>query len=373
MYTENEIVAVAGRVNNTKRNYLVVNKLQAKHIPVRPDKALEMFRDLALLMKEDVSKALVIGFAETATAIGSAIAIELKCRYIQTTREKVEDAEFLYFSEEHSHATEQRIDAKSIRNHIDEIEHIIFAEDEVTTGNTILNATRILKNEFGDKLKFSVMSLINGMNESSLEKFRTENINVYYLMKTDNSKFSKLAENFIHDGNVYEFNGDTFPTRIRFVRENYINPRKLTDGVSYEKACRYFAEQVLEDVGFDEIEEEDKILVIGTEEFMYPAIYIGKILCETGAEVYCHSTTRSPIAVSTQDDYPLHTRYQIRSFYDVNRTTYIYNIEKYDMIIVVSDGDSDNERAQISLTEAFRHLDNGCTSIYIWENKENKS
>ena len=33
MYTENEIVAVAGRVNNTKRNYLVVNKLQAKHIP----------------------------------------------------------------------------------------------------------------------------------------------------------------------------------------------------------------------------------------------------------------------------------------------------------------------------------------------------
>ena len=40
-----------------------------------------------------------------------------------------------------------------------------------------------------------------------------------------------------------------------------------------------------------------KILVIGTEEFMFPALYIGRKMEKEGAEVRCHSTTRSPIAV----------------------------------------------------------------------------
>ena len=34
MYTEKQLVAVAKRENNTKRNYLVVNRLQGKHVPV---------------------------------------------------------------------------------------------------------------------------------------------------------------------------------------------------------------------------------------------------------------------------------------------------------------------------------------------------
>ena len=41
MYTEKDLIAVAGRENNKKRNYLIVNKLQAKHIPVNPEKTLE--------------------------------------------------------------------------------------------------------------------------------------------------------------------------------------------------------------------------------------------------------------------------------------------------------------------------------------------
>ena len=57
---------------------------------------------------------LVIGFAETATAIGAAVAAELGADYVQTTRELVPDAEYLYFSEEHSHATEQTVSAIDI-------------------------------------------------------------------------------------------------------------------------------------------------------------------------------------------------------------------------------------------------------------------
>ena len=39
-YTEKDLVKIAKRENNTKRNYLVVDPLQGKHIPVVPSKAL---------------------------------------------------------------------------------------------------------------------------------------------------------------------------------------------------------------------------------------------------------------------------------------------------------------------------------------------
>lgn len=39
------------------------------------------------------------------------------------------------------------------------------------------------------------------------------------------------------------------------------------------------------------------ILVVGTEEFMYPALFIGSCIEKKGCTVRSHSTTRSPIEV----------------------------------------------------------------------------
>ena len=49
-----------------------------------------------------------------------------------------------------------------------------------------------------------------------------------------------------------------------------------------------------------------------------------------GAEVRCHSTTRSPIAVSLEKEYPLHSRYELKSLYDPDRRTFIYDIGNAD-------------------------------------------
>ena len=51
MYTENSIVRIAKRENNKKRNYLVVNRLQGKHIPISPNESLKMFQALAEQIK----------------------------------------------------------------------------------------------------------------------------------------------------------------------------------------------------------------------------------------------------------------------------------------------------------------------------------
>lgn len=47
-----EIVAVAKRENNSRRNYLVLNRLQAKHVPASPKRALDYFEELAGQVKE---------------------------------------------------------------------------------------------------------------------------------------------------------------------------------------------------------------------------------------------------------------------------------------------------------------------------------
>jgi len=94
MYTEEELVRVAGRENNSQRKYLVVNTLQGKHVPAAPKESLCMFGALADKLEKAyvTEELLLIGFAETATAIGAALAVRLNSYYMQTTREDVEGA-----------------------------------------------------------------------------------------------------------------------------------------------------------------------------------------------------------------------------------------------------------------------------------------
>ena len=116
MYQESELVRIAKRENNSKRSYLVVNPLQGKHMAADPGAALALFRALADTVKQSCQgkRTLVIGFAETATAIGAAVAVELGAYYLQTTREHIEGAGYLYFSEEHSHASQQKLVKKAV-------------------------------------------------------------------------------------------------------------------------------------------------------------------------------------------------------------------------------------------------------------------
>ena len=89
IYTEQTMSFPAKRENNKKRSYLVVNPLQGKHVPVSPTAAFDMFGALADILKQAYreEKLLLIGFAETATAVGAYIAGELNALYMQTTRE----------------------------------------------------------------------------------------------------------------------------------------------------------------------------------------------------------------------------------------------------------------------------------------------
>lgn len=375
-YQEKDLVKIAKRENNTKRSYLVVDPLQGKHVPVEPSKALNLFKSLAekLQGKYEGERLLLIGFAETATAIGAQAAITLGTKYIQTTREVIQDARYLFFSEAHSHATEQKLVKDDIDRVINDIDRIVFIEDEVTTGNTIMNIIKIITKEYQKKTKFAVASLLNGMTEEYLKIYQDEKIELHYLVKTDHSGYGAVAEQYRCDGlyicaipeNHTHESADIDVQSEKNMREHIIsipgwmNARRFVDAKQYEVACRKLAETVIAETG---VKQGERVLVIGTEEFMYPALLTGQEIEKMGCEVRSHSTTRSPIAVSTEEEYPLHCRYELRSLYDPDRKTFIYDLESYDRVIVMTDSALVSLKGLETLTYALRMKNENITVI----------
>lgn len=368
MYTEKDIVRIAKRENNTKRSYLVVNRLQGKHIPVKPSDAFAMFDALAEQVKDTYSgeRLLLIGFAETATAIGAAVAERLQTMYMQTTRERIPDVEYLFFSEEHSHATEQKLVKDDLDGICNSIDRIIFVEDEVTTGKTILNIIDILKKQYSRINKYAVVSLLNGMNEEALQRYEKKGIDLHFLVKTNHENYAEIADTYECDGKYVcesESMGRIKDEVTYLEVHSYLNARRLVNIEAYLSANKVLWETIKTKVDFAPYH---KMLVLGTEEFMYPALFVARELEKLGKEVKCHSTTRSPIAVSKAEAYPLHTRYELKSLYDGDRTTFIYEIGNYDCAVILTDSVSEDKRGLDSLIGALRMNDNRNIHVVRW-------
>ena len=323
-------VKICKRLNNNKRKFLVLNEAQCKHVPFSPTKALKMFDELASKLKEysGSKDTLVIGFSETATAIGWRVAESLGLDFIQTTRESF-SGNFFQFSEVHSHATEQKLYAD-----IDYgvYKRIIFVEDEVTTGNTMLNIISVISKKYV-YMNFVVASILNGMSDDKLQSFSEKNIKVEFLLKVNNYDYDKRVEEIESNNNIFKYDRKSvLNSEYRnFYIDDFSNPRKLLDTSNSREKLDYISKSL-------SITNSD-ILILGTEEFMYPAIYIGSILENVGKNrVCCHSTTRSPIVTSDNLEYPLNRVSVMPSVYDIDRVTYLYNLRKYDKVIVITEG-----------------------------------
>lgn len=336
IYTAEDVLRVAKRFNNTRRNYLLVNPLQGKHLPISPIVALEMMNALGKKVAEKFSSArLVIGFAETATAIGAVVAKNLsdECFYIQTTRENFA-GEFVEFLEEHSHAPEQKLFAENLSELINQTNEIIFVDDELSTGRTLLNIVRQLKDKFpalNDK-KICAASIINRLSEENLAALAEENISCAYLVKL-NQSFD--AENIsVEPAREVEPIGKN----ISFHKVNFsADARRGVKIGDYFAQCGLAGKFIVDVLKREKISGE--VLILGTEEFMLPAIVAGRYL-EKNFSVLTHSTTRSPIGISRADNYPIREGFKLRSFYDETRTTYIYNLKYYDAAIIVTNAEN---------------------------------
>ncbi len=366
MYRQEDLICVAKRENNRKRNYVLVNPLQGKHVPVNPGKAMELFECLVKPLQEAYGRErlLLIGFAETATAIGAVVAAKLGALYMQTTRENIPGVDFFMFSEDHSHATEQKLVKDDIDSVIAQVDRVIFIEDEVTTGRTILHIIDVLKSAYPDFSSYGVASILNGMDPESLNAYKVRGIALHYLVKTDSRKYGRAAEKFRGDGIYVPAALGREMAGVKEIRVGgAMNARRLVSGRDYKNACEKLWDEISRQAALPSIQ---KLLVIGTEEFMYPGLYVAGQAEEAGMDVHFHATTRSPIAVSGEADYPLHVRYELRSLYESGRVTFLYDIGAYDAVWIVTDAGSDEREGIHSLVNALRRKNKGPVTLVRW-------
>jgi len=292
------------------RSYVLVNPALAKHLPATPSEAIYYFTQLGKKIAAVCGgeRVLVIGFAETATAVGATVASMLdNAVYVHTTREVqlTEPGNLIAdFFEEHSHAKNQSLYLGEAYSDLSGYGRIVFVEDEITTGKTILNFLRQI--EFKGKLTVSAL-VFNGFDESVFARY---NADFFCLQKT---------------GYVHYLAFDKLP-----------NPRMGVDIEEYREKCADLVSQIITAVRGSDVRDKD-VLVLGTEEFMYPALLLGCALESMAKSVKSHATTRSPLLPRRSGDYPLYSRCDFSSEYDSARTTFLYNLETYDTVIVVTD------------------------------------
>lgn len=347
-YNEKDLLVLAKRYNNSKRQYLLVNPLQGKHLAVSPRKSLEMMDSLGKIVNEHCKGfKLVIGFAETATAIGARVAMCLgnDCLYVQTTREnQLLTRDHIFFSEDHSHAVLQGLCVEQFQDVISNSNGVILVDDEFSTGNTLIHIVDNLKKRFPQikEKSFVACSIINRISEENENLLKENGIQTLCLLHLDNRDYEKE----IADINV---EGAVVPEYIKneeytVFREHYgfSDPRVIISAKEYKKNIARLYILIKEHIS----NESDKyILIMGTEECMLPALIIGENIERenAGKVVRTHSTTRSPIGILKDADYPVNEGYKIRSFYDKARETYIYNPYSYDLVILITDSTHEQE------------------------------
>ncbi|WP_399200151.1 phosphoribosyltransferase family protein [Streptomyces sp. WAC 06725] len=167
---------------NPKRAHLLVSNVLGKHVPQRPEAVhgagLGLGRRVRELLGDaDAARAVVLGYAETATGLGHSVADGLALApYLHSTRRPVEGvAQAGGFEEEHSHATSHLLlpeDPSLLAGD----GPLVLVDDEFSTGRTVLNTIKALHARF-PRERYVVVALVDMRSEADrnhLDKFAAD-------------------------------------------------------------------------------------------------------------------------------------------------------------------------------------------------------
>lgn len=341
-----QFFSIAKRENNSLRDFLIINKFQSKHFPSDPSETVKRFKLLGERLKSVVGDRIpvVIGFSETAVALGAYVARELKCNYITTTREELPAfVKTVGFEEVHSHAPSHKL---CIREELfDGITAVIVVDDEYTTGNTAVNLIKSISSFVSEECAFYAASFVASAES---ERFFEENkITPFFEMYSNEIERNEFPQKFNADLAIKPREFD-----MTIEENSWFDFRTGTNSVylfsEYERLCKNIEEKskIL-------LENAKTICVIGTEENCVLPILLGERLSRAGHSVKVHGVTRSPIMSSDSEDYPIFSRAKLTSFYDDERTVYLYNISECDLAIVLTDSENTSVAAEMQLCGAL--------------------
>lgn len=283
-----------------------------KHLPTRPSLMKETFIQMSNIIPKSDEATLYIGFAEAAVGLGQGVFEENYSNkdsfYIHSTRFHTSQKPLLIFEEMHSHAKNHIVYKPNNEDWLKNITRIVLIDDEISTGKTVENIISQLKPIFPHISQYILVSIIDFSQNKNIESFS--------LCK---SKFQFEKNNFVVENTIISETVDT---------------TKLDSIIPYNfgrygvKKLHFDFEQMID---INELLDK-KVLVLGTGEFIYPPYLLAKYLEEKGCNVFCQSTTRSPI----NKDGDISSIVKFKDNYHESIDNFLYNVidRDYDRIII---------------------------------------
>ncbi|MEX2981736.1 phosphoribosyltransferase [Streptomyces sp. C36] len=173
-----ELLGLALR-RNPKRAHLLVSNVLGKHVPASPEAVYEAGAGLgrrvrALLGDADAARAVVLGYAETATGLGHAVADGIGLApYLHSTRRAVPGVPSVGgFEEEHSHATSHLLLPEDPDFFAGD-GPLVLVDDEFSTGRTVLNTIAALHARFprGRYVVVALVDMRDARDRARLDEF----------------------------------------------------------------------------------------------------------------------------------------------------------------------------------------------------------
>lgn len=334
---------LAKRENNPSREYILVNTRQAKHFPSDPVSTLELFEELGRKAAQDGradKPTVVIAFAETATAIGAVVSGSFHdCFFVTTTRERLPDwATAITFEESHSHAKQHYLCVRD-EDMFRRAKQVVLVDDEFTTGRTAVNLVRALDGCLAPDCRVYAAGL--AASAESLDTLREADITPIVLADSGAVTNTFMPESFSPDRELMVRR----PTSV-LRRNSILDPRLGVSAEQYLAECQKYCAQLADKYPGG---EKETVEVVGTEEFCYPPLLLGKFLSEKYRKVVVHCTTRSPMlpfscrrkgfGIPAPGTYPIVNRTALHSVYDPQRTVYLYNTSPCDLCIIMTDAE----------------------------------
>ncbi|MET8491281.1 phosphoribosyltransferase [Streptomyces cellulosae] len=353
---------------NPKRAHLLVSNVLGKHVPQAPSVVYGHGVGLGRRVREllgdaEAARAVVLGYAETATGLGHSVADGLGAApYLHSTRRPVAGvATAGGFEESHSHATSHLLlpeDPSLLAGD----GPLVLVDDEFSTGNTVLNTVRDLHARY-PRERYVVVALVDmrsAADAGRLEEFARE-IGARIDLVTVASGTVRLPDGVLEKGQalVAEFEGATggegaaAAPSDRITRVNLRWPANLPDGGrhGFTPAHRTALENALPAMA-DRIatalpDTAHRVLVLGFEELMYaPLRLAAELERTTDAEVRYSTTTRSPVLAVDDPGYAIRTRLVFPAHDDPADgpgERYAYNVAGagFDAVVAVVDSVAD--------------------------------
>ncbi|MFI5688283.1 phosphoribosyltransferase [Streptomyces sp. NPDC051636] len=351
---------------NPKRAHLLVSNVLGKHVPQSPSvvygHGVALGRRVReLLGDEEAARAVVLGYAETATGLGHSVADGLGLApYLHSTRRPVAGlAPAGGFEESHSHATSHLLLPENPALLTGD-GPLVLVDDEFSTGNTVLNTIRDLQDRYPRK-RYVVVALVDmrsARDADRLADFARE-IGARVDLIAAASGTVLLPEGVLAKGQelVARYESAAVPVqrsstgRITRVRLDW--PAGLPDGGrhGFTPAQRARLEEALPAMAARVAEAlpagARRVLVLGFEELMYAPLRLAEALEQcVDAEVRYSTTTRSPVLAVDDPGYAIRSRIVFPAHDDPADgpgERYAYNVAGagFDAVVAVVDSVAD--------------------------------